>query len=235
MNPPAVKADLSDRPGRRAPSEQSATFSSREATPVSSLSARPKGTRDTAELVHTQQEEEDMPRVSDKGQKYTSSFISYIDDDGYAFSDLDEDAEFDGLDALSLDMDDEIDMDLVEHSLYGVNHPYAGWRHPDPLRHIDLSHDLDDDSDSENSEDAGSLEDFVEDDEDDEPIRRPGRSTARSNQSAPIQISDDESDEGGEVSSRIPRNRGRAFRPSISSSPSVASNTDGAADGNTKA
>jgi hypothetical protein len=153
-----------------------------------------------------------------------------IDEDDYAFSDLDEDVEFDGLDALSLDMDDEIDLDLVEHGLYGSNHPYAGWRHPDPLHNIDLRDDVDDDSDSENSENAGSLEDFVEEDEDDEPARGPGRSNARSNQSAPIQISDDESDEGGEISSRIPRNRGRTFRPSISSSPSVASNTDDAAD-----
>jgi hypothetical protein len=151
-----------------------------------------------------------------------------LDEDDYGFSDMEDDADFDGLDALSLEMDDDIDLDLVDENYFGFRHAhYPPWRHG----HINVHHvDLDgtDGTDSEDSEDPGSLEDFVEDDE--EPIRGPGRSNARASQAVAIEISDDESDEGGAISRHIPRQRTRNLRSSVPSSPSVTSNTDGATD-----
>jgi hypothetical protein len=145
-----------------------------------------------------------------------------LDEDDYGFSDMEDDADFDGLDALSLEMDDDIDIDLVDDNYFGFRRarfpPWQGHAHANS-HHIDLSG-----TDSEDSEDPGSLEDFVEDD-DEEPIRRPGRSNAR-----PIEISDDESDEGGAISSRIPRPRTRPLRDDVPSAPSVTSSTDHATD-----
>lgn len=154
-----------------------------------------------------------------------------LDDEGYSFSDIDDDADLDDLDALSLELEDEVDAEFAEmnaHNFLGVpdfarryiHFHHLAHAHDDQTDHSELSHSEASELNSESDdEDGGSLADFIAPD-DEEPIRRPGRqSNTRAHREA-IAISDDDSDEGGAISNRIPRHRARA---SGSSSPSPAS------------
>ncbi|RDL34623.1 uncharacterized protein BP5553_07751 [Venustampulla echinocandica] len=160
-----------------------------------------------------------------------------LDDEGYSFSDLDEDADLDDLDALSLELDDEVDAEFAEmhgHNFLGMPdfvHPYIHFHHlhhlhDDPTDHSELSNSDASEMNSESDdEDGGSLADFVAPD-DEEPIRRPGRQSNIRNHREAIAISDDDSDEGGAVSNRIPRRRARVSGSSSPSPPSVVTVTD---------
>ncbi|KAF4637125.1 hypothetical protein G7Y89_g958 [Cudoniella acicularis] len=161
-----------------------------------------------------------------------------LDDEGYDFSDLDDDAELDDLDALSLDLDVEVETEFEEmhghhfmdmppfvHPFVHFHHHHHHHGHDEATEQSDISNsdasELNSDDDDE--DDGSSLAEFVAPD-DEEPIRGPGRqSNNRSSQRQPIEISDDESDEGGAVSNRIPRRRARVVIGSSSPSPSIAS------------
>ncbi|KAH8676870.1 hypothetical protein BGZ60DRAFT_429340 [Tricladium varicosporioides] len=161
-------------------------------------------------------------------------------DDFHDFSDFDEDADLDELDALSLDLDEELDAEFEEmhghHNFMEMppfRHPYVHFHrhhhHHGPDEATDQSDISNSDASDMNSEDdeddGGSLADFVAQD-DEEPIRRPSRRLHnRSSQPQPIEISDDDSDEGGAVSNRIPRRRARV-EGSSSPSPSLLTVTD---------
>jgi hypothetical protein len=157
-----------------------------------------------------------------------------IDDDRDGFSDVDDEE----LDDLELDLDEELQaelgMGLHDHffaSLPRVDEARSVFEaarrrlqehrhHHHHLHHLEsseLSNSEDSELDSEaDDDDGGSLQDFVVRD-DEEPPRPIGRIGARNRQVT--LLSDDESDEGGAISSRRPRRRNVA--PSISS-PSVA-------------
>lgn len=159
-----------------------------------------------------------------------------IDDDRDGFSDMD-DEELEALD-LEFDMDNEIHADITmglqEHFFQGLPQGPASqvprrYRRNFLARHSnrepsELSNSEDSELDSEVDEDEGSIQDFVVPDEDDAPVARVG---ARNRQIITI-TSDEESDEGGEVSSRRPRRRNNA--PSVSST-SALTVTDSSTNG----
>ncbi|RFU26731.1 hypothetical protein B7463_g9618, partial [Scytalidium lignicola] len=163
-----------------------------------------------------------------------------IDDDGYGFSDIDEEGEtdLDDLDSLELDLDaglgdhfhpDYLDMDASERAAHLMHrhlhhHRFSNiiWH----LRHHHHSHGDHSESDSMNEddsdeEDAGSLQGFVVDDE----VAVRGISREPTETPSVITIdSENESDEGGEISSRPQRGRHgvrqRMRRPRLSPSES---------------
>ncbi|KAG9236904.1 hypothetical protein BJ875DRAFT_396337 [Amylocarpus encephaloides] len=155
----------------------------------------------------------------------------------------DEEADLDELDALSLELEDGLEAEFEEHDSLDVGHPRnfergflhplytGGHHHPRPGPSRSLEEEFDEMLESDGSDEAGSLDDFVAADDED-PIRPPGQHQNRRRQRVPvIEISDDESDEGGDVSDRIPRRRSQAL---ASSSPeensSMTSGTDNETD-----
>lgn len=179
---------------------------------------------------HCQHEHEGGPSCQNCG--------AVIDGDG--FSDMDEE-ELEALDDLEFDMDNELHADIAmgiqEHFFQGLPQGPANQvarryrRNFLARRHnngepSELSNSEDSELDSEVDEDEGSIQDFVVPDEDDAPAPV-GRVGARNRQIITI-TSDEESDEGGEVSSRRPRRRNNA--PSISSA-SALTVTDSSTNG----
>lgn len=142
------------------------------------------------------------------------------------YSDMDDDADLDSLD-LEAEADAELDFNAQRYFDVHLDRAHFGHYH----RHHHAGARDYETSDSDNSEmysdlededgDNGSLDEFVAPD-DEEPARSPVRQpNNQANQ--PITISDDGSDEGGAVSNRIPRRRGRArFSPT----PSIITVTD---------
>jgi len=160
-----------------------------------------------------------------------------VDDDRFGdFSDVtDEDAELDELDELEIDLDREMAAELGMRERYFVGvYPPPGHRRQFAASH--QHHDADLLTNSEGSEvetdsdeDAGSLQDFVVPDDDDEPVvvSERNRNIRRSGPAQPITISDDESDEGGAIS-----NRRRRRAPRGSESPAtVVTATDPSVNG----
>lgn len=165
-----------------------------------------------------------------------------IDDEGFGFSDIDEDGETDqdDLDSLEFDLDagfgdhhhfhpNYLDLDPGERAARIMHHHFHHHRFGGVLwhvRHAHDSHDLHSDSESINEEesdeeDAGSLREFVVDDGD------VARESSREPTQTPSVItidSENESDEGGAISSRPQRGRRglhqRLRRPRISPSES---------------
>lgn len=165
-----------------------------------------------------------------------------LDDEGYNFSDDDVDlydeADLDELD--SLDLEHEINAEIAAAHGHAPGFAWANLHH----HFVDFeAHDDDDETGSSrmsNSEDddGSSLDGFVTNDdeeeeedeeEDEEPVRAAGRrsNNRSSQQSRVIEISDDEdSDEGGVVSNRIPRHRPIVLGSSSPVAPSAISVTD---------
>lgn len=147
------------------------------------------------------------------------------DDDGYGFSDLDDDADLD-LDDLELDVDEEFEGAGHFHHFLGGN--FLGAHFPFGHHHIHHTHHHNHDSlgsssgsdmySEDDEEDEGSLQDFVVQDEE---LNHTGASNNGPNSRQPITISDDESDEGGAVSNRRRRIRGRGTSSSALPAPSV--------------
>ncbi|TVY35513.1 putative RING finger protein [Lachnellula subtilissima] len=151
------------------------------------------------------------------------------------YSDIDDDADIEHMDNLSLDMEGELDaeFDLTSPGAYldmHINHPRFHTRFPNHMPRP-MSYDTDTSgmySDADDDEE-GSLDGFVAPDDEEEPGRNPVRQP--SDQRAIVTISDDddddESDEGGAVSNRMPRRRARAH---FSPTPSVVTVTDNGAN-----
>jgi hypothetical protein len=144
------------------------------------------------------------------------------------YSDIDSDTDLEHMDDLSLDLEGEVDAEFdLDAGVYfdmHLDHPRFHHRFHNPMPgRIHYDSDTSGMYSGTDDEEEGSLDGFVAPDEE------PARSTVRrpedpSNQRA-ITISDDEdeSDEGGAVSNRIPRRRARArFSPT----PSVVTVTD---------
>jgi hypothetical protein len=180
-----------------------------------------------------------------------------IDDDSYPYSDMtDDDADLEDLDDLELDL--EVDSEFADiradhhhhhHHFVGVDlahlqHPHAQHffhhhlhNHPPPRNARDNWTNSDGVTTSDgsamgsDSEDGGSLQEFVVQD-DDEPIRPPGRAPVRHTQRQTINLlSDDESDEGGAVSNRRPPRRNWRLGTVTPSAPSVLTVTDDSTNG----
>lgn len=165
-----------------------------------------------------------------------------LDDEGYDFSDDDADlydeADLDELD--SLDLEHEVDADFAAVHGHAGGFAWANFHH-----HLMDLHAQDDEDETGSSrtsnsgnDDGSSLDGFVtnddgegeeEEEEEEEPVRAAGRrsNNRSSQQSRVIEISDDEdSDEGGVVSNRIPRHRPIVLGSSSPATPSVISVTD---------
>ncbi|KAH8815252.1 hypothetical protein F5884DRAFT_171199 [Xylogone sp. PMI_703] len=166
---------------------------------------------------------------------------AYISEDGYGFSDVDEEGEtdLDDLDSLELDLDggfgehhfhppDYLDMDASERAAHLMHRHLHHHRFSNIIwqlrhRHTHGDHSESDsqneDEDSED-EDAGSLREFVVDDD-----GAAARETSREPTETPSVItieSENESDEGGAISNR-PQRRGlrrRLGRPRLTISES---------------
>jgi hypothetical protein len=157
-----------------------------------------------------------------------------LDEDLYGMSDaFDEEAELEDLEDFELE---EIESEFAE--IHGFHHSHVtgiaarhqlGFDHRHTRMSIDqiraLRSEEEDDDDETTDSEAGSMNDFIVEDRHHEYGNGPDASSPN----APITISDDDSDEGGEVSNRRPRRRGR--RGAISPTPSVitltASSTKG--------
>lgn len=143
------------------------------------------------------------------------------------------------LDDLELDLDgDDVDSELDFNA--GPQDPYLDLDlplpYPPPRRRHFRARDFEsvsggssmysnaDEDDDEDEEEAGSLQDFVAPDDEDPTGATVHQPNNPSRQQHAITISDDESDEGGAVSNRIPRRR--RFR--WSATPSVVTVTDSA-------
>lgn len=145
----------------------------------------------------------------------------------YDLSDMDDDFDPEDLENLEVDLDDEFGSGLTGHhadfhfgNIHRHLHAHAHFHHPlHPHHHYHHGYDSEDsESDSEldreedDDDEDNSLQGFVVADNDD---RRPGNQT---NERETINISDDDSDEGGAISNR----RRRPIRVlSGSSSPST--------------
>lgn len=182
------------------------------------------------------------------GPTCTNCFLPV--DNGYDFSDIDDD-QFDGdIDAedLELDMDSELAGPYHHHFGHFIGIPHFGFQHFSHHHHHHHHHGESATSNSEDDDDfSGGSEDDEEDDEDNslqdfivrdedvyvEPNFESGsrrRQHARpatsepydsANNANPITISDDESDEGGAVSARRPRRGPHGTRISRAPRPSV--------------
>jgi hypothetical protein len=157
----------------------------------------------------------------DEGGAFCENCGTFIErGDGY--SDLDEDHDLD-LEELELDADQEFAAHGHFHHFMGglPQFPFGGghmaFHPPHNHRHFhdhdSLGSHSDSDLDSEDDEE-GSLQDFVEHDEIDDEIVHPN---------IPITISDDESDEGGDVATSRRRARRQYRTRTISSTPSSPS------------
>lgn len=160
-----------------------------------------------------------------------------LDEDLYGMSDaFDEEAELEDLEDFELE---EIESEFAE--IHGFHHSHiagisarhqSGFDHRHPRMTRDeiraLHSEEEDDDDETTDSEAGSLSDFIVEDR-----HEYGNGPDAGSPNAPITISDDDSDEGGEVSNRRPRRRGR--RGAASPTPSVitltASSTNGSEAG----
>lgn len=149
---------------------------------------------------------------------------------GYDLSDLEDDFDPDDLENLEVDLDDAEEFGpagfhfgpLHHRHIHGHIHGHIPHFHHHHYHHHDSDDsesdsELDHDIDDEEEEDEGSLREFVVQD-DGEPQQPTAGTLGRIGGRDPINISDDESDEGGAISNR---RRRRMLRPVIrlSSSP----------------
>jgi hypothetical protein len=179
-----------------------------------------------------------------------------FDEDGFGFSDIDDDDDLEDLENLEFDLEAEVDgefADLHDHHVHHLRQHFLGMgphvvRFGRPGHHHHHHHIHDDVTDpsitsnsdeehSDSDEDDSSLQEFVVPD-DEEPVRATGRQQNNRAVNRPIiTISDDESDEGGAISNRRQgRRNGRPIEISSPVAPSVVT-ADGseASDTNSEA
>ncbi|TVY80383.1 putative RING finger protein [Lachnellula suecica] len=155
-----------------------------------------------------------------------------MEEDDFAYDMYDDmDDEDEGLELdEELELELEADLDIPDRYFdVHLQHAHGRHRHFYHHNHYEASNSDNSDMESEeDDEDSGSLHEFVApDSEDDHPAPQRVRLNNPANQ--PITISDDEeSDEGGAVSNRMPRRRARA---QFSPTPSVVEVTDNGTNG----
>ena len=186
---------------------------------------------------HCQYEHEGGPQCVICGAMFEEP---HDDDDSYAFSDFDDDIDGDlELEDLEVDVDEQYHPGHLNHFLGQIPHihhflgPGQHHAHFHRVHHHRYNESLGESSGNDSSEgsegdeeddEEGSLHDFVVRDE--EPNHNQRLVNGRNNRQ-PINISDDESDEGGPVNPRRRQQNRRQIAPSSSPlAPSLVSISD---------